>query len=109
MICAQTRSTFVARESGTAFPDHAPAFVGGAMQTELNKVVTALHEFYAHETFLLEKEAGERALTHRLAVQFERQFPGWEIDCEYDRLGDRTLRLPRGRQRLQGGDRVFRA
>ena len=66
------------------------------MQTELNKVVTALHEFYAHETFLLEKEAGERALTHRLAVQFERQFPGWEIDCEYDRLGDRTLRLPRG-------------
>jgi hypothetical protein len=96
MICAQTRSTFVARESGTAFPDHAPAFVGGAMQTELNKVVTALHEFYAHETFLLEKEAGERALTHRLAVQFERQFPGWEIDCEYDRLGDRTLRLPRG-------------
>jgi hypothetical protein len=96
MISAQTRSTFVARESGTAFPDHAPAFVGGAMQTELNKVVTALHEFYAHETFLLEKEAGERALTHRLAVQFERQFPGWEIDCEYDRLGDRTLRLPRG-------------
>jgi hypothetical protein len=96
MICAQTRSTFVARESGTAFPDHAPAFVGGAMQTELNKVVTALHEFYAHETFLLEKEAGERALTHRLAVQFEKQFPGWEIDCEYDRLGDRTLRLPRG-------------
>jgi hypothetical protein len=96
MISAQTRSTFVARESGTAFPDHAPAFVGGAMQTELNKVVTALHEFYAHETFLLEKEAGERALTHRLAVQFEKQFPGWEIDCEYDRLGDRTLRLPRG-------------
>ena len=32
------------------------------MQAELNKVVTALHEFYAHETFLLEEEAGERAL-----------------------------------------------
>ena len=30
------------------------------MQTELNKVVTALHEFYAHEAFLLEKEAGVR-------------------------------------------------
>ena len=66
------------------------------MQTELNKVITALHEFYAHEAFLLEKEAGERALTHRLAVHFERQFTGWEIDCEYDRLGDRTLRLPHG-------------
>src|SRR3569832_2308079 len=66
------------------------------MLTVLNKVITALHEFYEHETFLLEKEAGERALTHRPAVHFEKQFPGWETDCEYDRLGDRTLRLPRG-------------
>ena len=66
------------------------------MQTVLNKVIAALHAFYAHEAFLLEKEAGERALTHRLAVHVEQQFPGWEIDCEYDRLGDRTLRLPRG-------------
>jgi hypothetical protein len=65
------------------------------MQTELNKVVTALAEFYAREAFLLDLDAGERALTHRLAVQFEKQFPGWEIDCEFDRLGDRTLRLPR--------------
>jgi hypothetical protein len=70
--------------------------VEGVMQTELDKVVTAIHEFYARETFLLEKDAGERALTHRLAVQFEKQFQGWEIDCEYDRLGERTLRLPHG-------------
>jgi len=66
------------------------------MQTELNKVITALHEFYAREAFLLERDVGERALTHRLAVHFEKPFAGWEIDCEYDRLGDRTLRLPRG-------------
>ncbi len=38
------------------------------MQTELNKVVTALQEFYARETFLFEKDLGERTLTHRLAV-----------------------------------------
>ena len=66
------------------------------MQAELNKVVTALHEFYARESVLLDKDSGERALTHRLAVQFEKQFQGWEIDCEYDRLGERTLRLPHG-------------
>ena len=35
------------------------------MQTELNKVVAALHEFYAHEAFLLEKDLGERAQVHR--------------------------------------------
>ena len=66
------------------------------MRTELDKVVAALREFYAREAFLLEKDVGERALTHRLAVHVEGQFPGWEVDCDYDRLGDRTLRLPHG-------------
>jgi hypothetical protein len=66
------------------------------MQTELNKVVAALAEFYAHETFLLDKDVGERALTHRLAVHIEHQFAGWQVDCDYDRLGERTLRLPHG-------------
>jgi hypothetical protein len=69
---------------------------GGRMQTELNKVVAALAEFYAHESFLFEKDLGERTLTHRLAVQLEKQFAGWNVDCDYNRLGERTLRLPHG-------------
>ena len=66
------------------------------MQTELNSVVDALKEFYARETHLFEKDLGERTLTHRLAVHVEKQFPGWEVDCDYNRLGERTLRLPKG-------------
>ena len=66
------------------------------MQTELNRLVAALQEFYAQETFLLEKDVGERALTHRLAVHLEKHYPGWDVDCEYNRLGERTLRLPHG-------------
>jgi hypothetical protein len=66
------------------------------MQTELNKVVTALVEFYAAETYLLERDLGERTLTHRLAVYVEKQFPSWQVDCNYDRLGERMLRMPRG-------------
>ena len=66
------------------------------MQAELNNVVTALQEFYAHERFLFEHDLGERALTHRLAVHLEKRFSGWEVDCDYDRLGERTLRLPHG-------------
>ena len=66
------------------------------MQTELNKVIAALQEFYAQESFLLERDLGERTLTHRLAVYIEKQFAGWQIDCNYDRLGERTLRLPHG-------------
>jgi hypothetical protein len=66
------------------------------MQAELDKVVAALGEFYARETWLLEHDLGERTLTHRVAVHLERQFDGWDVDCNYDRLGERTLRLPKG-------------
>jgi hypothetical protein len=66
------------------------------MQAQLDKVVNAIREFYQHETFLLEKDLGERTLTHRLAVHVERQFEGWEVDCDYNRLGERVLKLPHG-------------
>ena len=66
------------------------------MQTELNKVIAAVRDFYAHEGFLFEKDVGERAVTHRFAVHLEKQFSGWSVDCNYDRLGERTLHLPHG-------------
>jgi hypothetical protein len=66
------------------------------MQTELDKVVTALKEFYAREAFLFEHDLGERTLTHCLAVHLEKQFPDWNVDCGYDRLGARTMQLPHG-------------
>lgn len=66
------------------------------MQAELDKVVSALQEFYAREQFLFDKDLGERTLTHRLAVQIERQFDRWEVDCDYNRLGERVLKLPHG-------------
>ena len=69
---------------------------GADMHAELNRVITALQALFANESALFERDLGERALTHRLAVHVERQFPGWDVDCDYDRLGERTLRLPRG-------------
>jgi hypothetical protein len=66
------------------------------MHAELNKVVSALQELFARESFLFERDLGERAVAHRLAVHIEHQFQGWDVDCDYDRLGERTLRLPHG-------------
>jgi hypothetical protein len=65
------------------------------MQAALDKVVFALSDFYARETHLLDDDLGERTLTHRLAVALERQFPEWNVDCDYNRLGERTWRLPK--------------
>jgi hypothetical protein len=45
---------------------------------------------------LFEKDLGERTFAHRLAVHVERQFGGWDVDCDYNRLGERRLRLPTG-------------
>src|ERR1700743_992551 len=66
------------------------------MQTELGKLLAALQEFSGPQGFLMERNVRERTLTHRLAVYHEKQFPGWEVDCDWDRLGDRTMRLPHG-------------
>jgi hypothetical protein len=66
------------------------------MQAELDKVIAALETFYARETHLLEKDLGERTLTHRLAVYIEKQFGEWDVDCDYNRLGERLFRLPKG-------------
>jgi hypothetical protein len=66
------------------------------MRAELEKVVKAVGEFYAREGTLFDKDLGERALTHRMAVHLERQFDGWEVDCDYNRLGERLLKLPHG-------------
>ena len=60
---------------------------GMRMQAALDKLVGALQDFYARETHLLERDLGERALTHRLAVSLEGHFPEWNIDCDYNRLG----------------------
>ncbi len=44
------------------------------MQAELDKVVSALGDFYASESQLFEKDLGERTFNHRLAVHVEKQF-----------------------------------
>src|SRR6201991_5355552 len=66
------------------------------MRAELEKVVKAVEAFYAREGVLFDKDLGERTLTHRMAVYLEHQFDGWEVDCDYNRLGERLLKLPHG-------------
>jgi hypothetical protein len=84
------------RGAGAGWDVYGEGNMQAELQAELGKVVTALGEFYARETHLFEHDLGERTLTHRLAVHLEKQFGGWEVDCDYNRLGERTLRLPKG-------------
>lgn len=52
------------------------------------RVETALKQLSVLDSYLLQNDLNERAITHRFAVYLENHFDGWDVDCEYNRLGD---------------------
>lgn len=50
------------------------------------RVQAAVRCLQDNDLYLFEKDACERAIAHRFAVCLEREFPGWQVDCEYDVL-----------------------
>lgn len=46
----------------------------------------AIEKIQLNDTILLEKKM-EWATAHRLAVYLESYFPGWNVDCEYNKVG----------------------
>jgi hypothetical protein len=60
-----------------------------------DKVIQAFQELVATDPFLLINDVNERSLTHRLAIYLEKRFPGYHIDCEYNRdgIGTRPKRI----------------
>lgn len=52
-----------------------------------NKVDVAIDMFFARDSILLDMDAAEWAIAHRIAVYLEKTLKGWNIDCEYNRVG----------------------
>lgn len=50
------------------------------------RLSTALKSFFQEERKLLESDVREDGLSHRLAVHIGRQFKGWDVDAEYDKM-----------------------
>lgn len=46
-----------------------------------------------HDRSLLLVDANERSITHKLAEYLQVEFPGWNVDCEYNRVGAIPKRL----------------
>jgi len=53
----------------------------------VRKVDQAINKFYARDSALLESQASEWCIAHRIAVHLETGFEGWNVDCEYNRMG----------------------
>lgn len=61
----------------------------------LQKVIDALRSFLAKDKQLLRLDASERSISHKLAEYLQQEFPEWNVDCEYNRRGDRPKTMPR--------------
>lgn len=71
----------------------------------MGKVIHALREFFgSDDVYLLQVEANERSITHRFANYIEREFPDFDVDCEFNRTGIDPKRLDTFRKRIESDD-----
>lgn len=56
-------------------------------------VALALSELLAYDHDLLDINANERSITFRFAMYLQPRFPGWTVDCEFNRDGVEPKRL----------------
>jgi len=60
-------------------------------QENIQKILhNAYIEFINNDKDLLDVDANERSLTHRIAVYLERKFEWYSVDCEYSKNGNHT-------------------
>lgn len=61
------------------------------------KIHRAISELLNHDSHLLQFDVNERTLSHQLAIHIKKEFPDWDVDCEYNRNHDdiKRLRLPK--------------
>lgn len=56
-------------------------------------VVNALQILLDVDRHLMEVDANERSITFRFAMHLQAEFPGWYVDCEYNRDGVEPKRI----------------
>lgn len=67
-------------------------------------VISALECLLEFDNHLLVFDVNERSISHRLAVYLEQHFPGWNVDCEYNRDFDDPKRLDIFPRRIESND-----
>lgn len=58
------------------------------------KFHNSVNRLFKDDSFLLEKDASERAISHKLAEYLQKEFPKFDVDCEYNLDMDDVKRRP---------------
>lgn len=64
----------------------------------------ALDSLCAVDRHLLHVDASERSISHRLAVHLASEFPDFDVDCEYNRVGFDVKRLTLSERKARDDD-----
>ncbi|UTB31562.1 MAG: hypothetical protein NKF70_08405 [Methanobacterium sp. ERen5] len=51
-----------------------------------SKVHMAINMLLKNDSFLLINDTNERSISHKLGEYLQHEFPGWNVDCEYNRI-----------------------
>ena len=68
-----------------------------ALEASLDKLILAERE-------IITNDINESSISHRLANYLEPHFPGWNVDCEYNRNHDDPKRLQIQRRNIESDD-----
>lgn len=68
------------------------------------RIIAAIRALYKRDGDLLDVDANERSITHKLAEYLGAEFPSWHVDCEYNRRGSAVKRLSLGFDKLNPDD-----
>lgn len=49
------------------------------------RIKFGLNLLTGHDSYLLQNDLNERTITHKLAEHYQKLFPRWNVDCEYNR------------------------
>lgn len=63
------------------------------------RFIAAVASVLERDAHLLEVSCNERAISHRLGLYMAELFPEWDVDCEYNRDGERPKEI-----RIGSGD-----
>jgi hypothetical protein len=65
------------------------------------RIVSAYMMFLKNDSYLLEVNANERSMTHKLAEYLQIVFPEYHLDCEYNRNGIEPKRISQFKKQIQ--------
>ncbi|MFH1743621.1 MAG: hypothetical protein ABIH23_31845 [bacterium] len=65
----------------------------GNFEEAKKRVAKAIEHFEKNDLGLLDRDANERSITHKLAEYLQQEYPDYHVDCEYNRRGTEVKRL----------------